>query len=362
MQQKFIVLAVAAAISAPAFADTANVNVYGLAHLSLDSVKQGDGVNAMKVSSNVSKLGFKGAEDLGDGLSAIWQIEQQINMDNSGAGSGLATRNTFAGLKTGMGTVLLGRHDTPYKLATRKLDVFGDYLADNRTLMGGVAGKNVTASFDGRPTDVVAYITPEMGGFTGLFAYVAGAEGQTLSTQSKGSAYSMAGMLKLGDFNGSLAYENHSFGSATGNLGVAASAGMKESAVKLGLGYKLGDLNLGLAHEKTSDNLGAAGANKWGHNATYVSAQYSMEANVLKLAYTKMGSTPTANTGASQFSIGLERNLNKRSSIYVLYTSLKNDAAALYNFGTSGSTAGGVATTVAGLGLSAFSMGMKHAF
>lgn len=366
MQQKFIALAIAAAMSAPAFADTSNVSVYGLAHLSLDSVKQGTGVNALKVSSNVSKLGFKGTEDMGDGLTAIWQIEQQINMDNTTQAGGtgtFATRNTFAGLKTPMGTVLLGRHDTPYKLATRKLDVFGDYLADNRTLMGGVGGKNVGASFDGRPTDVIAYITPDMSGFTGLAAYVAGAEGQTLSTDKKGSAMSLAGMYSAGGFFASLAYESHSFGTAnTGVISSATLVGLKESATKLGLGYKLDALELGLAYEKSSDNFGLAGADKWGHNAYYLSGKYGFDANVLKLAYTKMGSTATASTGASQFSIALERNLNKRTAIYALYTNLKNDAAAMYNFGTSGSDAGGVATTVAGLGLSAVSLGMKHAF
>lgn len=364
MYKKLIALAVTAAVSAPALADS-NVTVYGLAHVSVDSVKQGAGVDALKVSSNVSKLGFKGSEDIGDGLSAIWQIEQQINIDNSTANvSTLATRNSFAGLKSGAGTVLLGRHDTPYKIATRRLDVFGDYLADNRTLMGGVAGKSVGSSFDGRPTDVLAYITPDLGGFTGAIAYVAGAEGQTLAADKKGSAISVAGMFNMADFYGSLAYEEHTFGTGgTGTIASGALAGLKESAAKLGLGYKFaGALDLGIAYEKSTDNFGAANANKYGHNAAYVSAKYAFGAHALKLAYTKAGATATANTGATQISTAYENSLSKRTSVYALYTQLNNGSAIDYNFATSGSTAGGVATTVLGKNLSAISLGMKHSF
>ena len=148
MQKKLIALAIASAISAPAFADNANFTFYGTADVSYDMVNTGNGtttangatavngVSKRVVSSNVSKFGFKGAEDLGDGLAAVWQIESLIVLDGS-ATSTFATRNSFAGLKSEtFGTVLMGKHDTPYKIATRKLDVFGDNIADNRALLG----------------------------------------------------------------------------------------------------------------------------------------------------------------------------------------------------------------------------------
>lgn len=141
MKKSLTALAVASAFVAPAaMADTSNVSIYGIVDLAVGSTNNG-AVSASQVSSQVSKLGFKGSEGLGDGLSAIWQIEQQIDVDNSsaaGAKNTLATRNSFVGLKSErMGTVLLGRHDTPYKIATRKLDVFVDQLATNYSLMGG---------------------------------------------------------------------------------------------------------------------------------------------------------------------------------------------------------------------------------
>ena len=159
MQKKLIVVALAAAITLPvaALADNGNFTFYGVADLSYDFVNTGDGtttangatavtgVSKRVVSSNVSKFGFKGSEDLGDGLSANWQVEQQINFDDA-ASNTFASRNTFVNLKNEtLGTILFGRHDTPYKFATRKLDVFGDNVGDNRALMGAPASRTAVA-------------------------------------------------------------------------------------------------------------------------------------------------------------------------------------------------------------------------
>ena len=382
-QKKLIVVALAAAtFSSPALAETANVSVYGTADMSFDLINTGStaagaaGVSKNAVSSNVSKLGFKGSEGLGDGLSAIWQIEQQINMDNTGGTFG--TRNTFLGLKSdSAGTVLLGRHDTPYKLATRKLDIFGDSIADNRALLGGVsatslatvpllaaAGKSAGASFDGRQPDVIAYISPAMSGFTGALAYVAGAEATTTAAQIKGSAWSLAGMYDVAPFYGSLGYEVHNLGTAaTGTVvppaALAALAGLRESATKLGFGYKFDALDMGFVYERTSDNFGALGANALGHNAYYLSGKYNMEMNAIKLAYGKAGQLgTTANTGANQFSLGYDHGLSKRTKLYAIYSRISNQSGVNYVFSqTTATSANG-----AGASPSVFSLGMKHSF
>ena len=142
MQKKLIALAIAGAFVAPAaFAESGNVTIYGIMDASYDITDNGNSTTAQgektnKVSSNSSRLGFKGSEDLGNGLSAVWQLETGINVDGTTA-SNLNSRNTFVGLsgKT-WGTVILGKHDTPYKISTRSLDMFGDGLADNRNIMG----------------------------------------------------------------------------------------------------------------------------------------------------------------------------------------------------------------------------------
>jgi len=385
MQKKIIALAIAAAVSAPAFADTSNVTVYGVANVSYDMVNvgannaAGAGYSANKVSSNTSRLGLKGSEDLGDGLSAIWQIESTVQIDNAGAGAGngIGTRNTFAGLSSASaGTVLLGRHDTPYNISNRKYDLFGDTLADNRSIMGGGQGNLATvgASFNGRQPNVVAYISPAMSGFTGAIAYVAGAESQTAANQIKGSAWSLAALYGNGPLSANFGYEVHNVGStagtiASGNIGVAGlTAGLKETAWTLSAGYKMDAFEVNGVYEKTSDDFGGVinanpvGSNALGHRAYYLSGKYSFGSNAVKLAYANAGANATVNTGASQVTLGFDHSLSKRTTVYALYTQLSNDAGVAYGLSTNGT--GAPAAGVAGLGAnpSAISLGMKHTF
>ncbi|HUW26300.1 MAG TPA: porin [Gallionella sp.] len=363
-QKRLIVVALAAAtFAAPALADTGNVSVYGKADLSYDFINTGTsaagvaGTSKGNVSSNVSKLGFKGAEGIGDGLSAIWQVEGQVNIDN--VGGTFATRNSFLGLKSDSGgTVLLGRHDTPYKLATRKLDIFGDSIADNRALLGGVTSNttvdSASAAFDGRQPDIVMYTSPDMNGFVGMIAYANLKEANTTAAQVKDNLTSLAATYKAGPLYGSIGYENHKLDSVL--------AGGKESAWKLGLGYTLNAFTTNFVYEKTDDNLTVGtGANRYGHNAYYLAGNYKMGMNAVKLAYGKAGQHgATANTGASQFSLGYDHGLSKRTKLYAIYSRINNNSASDYGFSQSAAAAG----TINGIGSSpsVVSIGMQHNF
>ena len=369
MQKKIIALAIAAAFSAPAFADTSNVSVYGVANVSYDLTNNGL-IGTNKVSSNVSRLGLKGSEDLGSGLSAVWQIESTINIDNAGtAGNGLGSRNTFAGLSGSSGTFIMGRHDTPYKIATRGLDVFADSIADNRSLMGSTAGGATNAyagAHDARLGDVVAYISPAMNGLTVAIAHVSGAETASAASNVKGAAWSMAGLYGNGPLSLSLAYQTISIGTAgTGTMTsttfpVAVSANDKLKAWKLGAGYKMDAVTVNAAYEKTSNTLG--GASAAGQSNWYLGGKFNMNADdALKLAYTRAGDMQaTSNTGARQWALGYDHNLSKRTTVYAIYTRLSNDTGSSYGLSTAGST-GGVAG-IANQDPSAWSFGMKHTF
>jgi predicted porin len=364
MQKKIIALAIAAAVSAPAFADS-NVTVYGVANVSYDMTQSGAVANDFsnnKVSSNTSRIGFKGNEDLGDGLSAVWQIESLIQIDGQTAGGNtLANRNTFLGLSsTSAGTVLMGRHDTPYNISNRKYDLFADGLADNRSIMGGGQGtaSTVGASFNGRQPNVLAYISPAMSGFTGAIAYVAGAEGQTLSTQTKGSAWSLAALYGNGPISANFGYEVHNLGTAPGTLFFAT---LKETAWTISGGYKVDAFEINGVYEKTSDNF-AAGANALGHRAYYLSGKYNFGSNAVKLAYANAGSNATANTDANQVTVGFDHSLSKRTTVYALYTKLDNGTAGAYALSANGTGAPAAAVSGVGGKPSAISLGMKHTF
>lgn len=389
MKKSLIALAVVGAFTAQAA--MAEATIYGQANVSYDAISNGANGNSQSantVSSNVSRLGFKGSEDLGDGLSAIWQIEQSINFDQANnsptalgtnaapttaaAGNTFATRDTFAGLSSAsMGTVIAGIHDTPYKMATRGYDLFADTVADNRSIMGQSGG----TSHDARLSNVVAYISPAFSGVTLAVATVAGAEIPGANV-TKGSAWSLAALYGAGPISASLAYQTVTIGSAsTGTLGLnanngglnltnaALAANDKLNAFKLGGSYTMDAFQINAAIEKIGSTLAASPSNDaLRRTSFYLGGKFNVNANdAVKAAYTKGANVGgVTNTGVKQFSVGYDHNLSKHTTVYALYSKLTNDTTANYTF--SQSTSATAANGGANSAPSVVSLGMKHAF
>ncbi len=385
MNKKLIALAIASAVSAPAMAATSNVDVYGLMSVGIESVDNAANVlgnvqtnRVGRVADHNSRIGFKGSEDLGNGLSAIWQIEQGFKINggqadgsfasSGGAFGGGGLRNTFVGLKSkDMGTAAVGNFDTPYKTSTGRLDAFGDTLGDYRGLMGASYDSATTANkyFMVRPANIVAYTTPVFSGFSATGAYVFGNATATNQADKHANAYSLAAMYDAGPLFLTAAYEKHNLGSqGVGNLAIPSTTPLTPLAAtgslnawKVGAGYTIMDTTLAAIYEKTDDNVGTNGANKYGHRTWYVSAKYQMGAVALKAAYAKAGSTDIANTGSKQYTLGADYGFSKRTTVYALYSKINNESAANYNY-----EAAAPVTSVAGAHLSGFSLGVKHAF
>ena len=74
------------------------LEIYGRASFSIDQLDDGDKYSRMNLSSNASRLGFRGSKKIGE-LTGIWQIEQevQINLGNTkdDTNNRLASRDTF---------------------------------------------------------------------------------------------------------------------------------------------------------------------------------------------------------------------------------------------------------------------------
>ena len=371
MQKKLIALAVAGAFAAPAFAATSNVDVYGQLSFSVDRIDTndltGDSTDLVTGRDNASRIGFKGSEDLGGGLSAIWQVEMQLNANNDpsvttttttgayGLVSSVSTsvvdtltyRNTFVGLKSAsMGTVILGRHDTPYKLATGKLDPFADTIGDYNAIIGQTdAGGNL---FDLRASGTVAYITPTFSGFHGAIAYVEPKLNEGVAVDNA-SAWSAMGMYDNGPLFASLAYEKH-----TG--GIAGSGATNEiDAWKVGLGYTFGNTAFGLVYEDIENDTANHNSSR---NAWYGSVKHTMGNIVLKAAYGKAGDGEGAgnnDTGAKFYALGADYLLSKRTSVYGVYSSINQDTNADYNMFNYGAVG-------ANRDVDGFSLGVKHTF
>ncbi|MDR2905710.1 MAG: porin [Helicobacteraceae bacterium] len=142
--------------------------------------------NAISVKSYSSRFGLTGAHGLAGGLTAVYQVEAGFNPVNSGNdvpgvaedsakvtpltsygqgdNAGLSNRNSYVGLAGGFGTVLIGNHDTPYKLAARG--------------SGGISSADTISELrlltDRRLEGAIAYVAPAaaIGGTTLALAIV----------------------------------------------------------------------------------------------------------------------------------------------------------------------------------------------
>jgi predicted porin len=180
----------------------------------------------LNANQRSNRVGIKGSEDLGGGLKAIYQVEFGVRLTDAdgrivdGDPGTVSMRNSFVGLAGGYGTFLVGRHDTPFKISTGKLDLFSDTLADY----------NHTVGFqDLRADNAVAYISPSFSGFQFAGAIIPsggatalGYGGSLALTAADGTplgdngeapdniaeAYSLAGIYKNGPFYAGIGYEN----------------------------------------------------------------------------------------------------------------------------------------------------------
>ncbi|KAF0192939.1 MAG: outer membrane protein (porin) [Gammaproteobacteria bacterium] len=308
-----IAVAVAASLAAPVIAQ-AEAEVYGNVRVSAGVVSDDNpGATAedskFSVTSHASRLGFKGSDDLGDGLIAIWQIESQVDFDDSSGGLFDGMRNTFVGLKGGFGKVIAGRHDTPYKLAAKDADIFVDLHAD---YTGAVLSKTHDTRFD----NLVAYFSPTWSGLN----FIVGVSGDTANDDlpdaantDKKDAASGEVTYEIGPVSASIAAQTISNG--TGNP--------DKKAAKAGVIYKLDNASrFAFVYENAEE--GAA----LDQNALYLSAAHDFGGMTLKGALGQKGETASgANDGSDFAALGLFKTMSKTTELYALYTQTANDTA-----------------------------------
>ena len=94
-----------------------NLEVYGKSHLSIENSDRDDPAasnDGMSISSNSSRLGFKGKKETESGIDVIWQVEQEVRFDDASAGN-FANRNIYIGLASNGNSFTAGVHHTQFK-------------------------------------------------------------------------------------------------------------------------------------------------------------------------------------------------------------------------------------------------------
>lgn len=392
MQKKLIALAIAslAGLSGTASAQS-NVTVYGLADATFDVINTSGPAGTTRgapdysrVTSNGSRLGFKGTESLGNGMSAFFQYETAVSLDNGGAGSLFASaRDSFVGLKGEFGAVKLGYFSGPNRELASKLDVVihSDGIGDNSALLGKLGGRG--SYFDSRYANSIAYITPNLSGFEGTLQYQAN-ENKVANTAGGNGSPSLFelgltynnGPVFVGLTHGRLTEKNDA-----GYIDPVTAAAYKPTfnmgndekvtETRLGGMYTFGDASVRAIYTRTKaeGSKGDLKQNVWGLGGTYMVtpngkllAQY-YHANDLSGNLTT--AADLSQTGAKFWVMGYEHSLSKRTTLLAHYAYVKNDdRTSTVGGGGKGFDFGDGKTGIAGNGvkLSGLSIGLNHTF
>jgi predicted porin len=422
MQKKLIALAVAG-LSTAAFAQT-NVTIYGVADVSAQGFNTGKGTQQAGAAaynsgskfglvSNNSLIGFKGTEDLGNGLKGLFQIETNVNLtgstnntsaNSSGVGTGgnlfSSARDSFVGLNSKYGTVLGGYLSTPYRSTIAGLDVMPGSTGAmaNHNLFGkanfaasaaassnayGVQGVSYTAAFR---TTAIAYAMPTLYGFNGSIAYTGNGSNSATTCLNNSNTCNAnqgaSGMSVALGWDGYGVGIRGAFQQVKTNLGVPGTVNSNPALVNGVTSYLIGaqytgvpGLKVAAAYGRTAAGMngqtvgtnGTVGSAKGTQNSVWVGASYRFGNNEPALMYasnSNMSGLNQNNTagnqvyggqeGATQWGARWGYYLSKRTQVYGLVSQIKNNANGTYDFlgqQSSNPMYGGARVTTYGAGM-----------
>ena len=388
MQKKIIALAIAGLASTAAFAQS-NVSIYGVVdmaamHQSADGLK---GTNRIESGGMAgSRIGFKGTEDLGNGLKALFTLEYNIAPDvNSGIGDsttiaknsgniGTSTqsRQAFVGVTGNFGTAVAGRLQTAGFYFAAAYTPFAGTLFDNASLIGG----NLVAGSGARLNNAVAYISPTFAGVTLEWDHAR-------MSEDAGNQAGLTTGAKCGttttplDCAGKDSYANElSAKYANGPFtaqGVFLSIKSDRTVVRddnqqwgLGASYDFGVAKLMAMYKTTKTQTTSAATNDKTNSMWSLSASAPVSANGTVLASYAMSSIDTVkDADARGWGLGYRHALSKRTTVYANYTSISQDKNGNLAYATgyvASSAAGSQINAGTGTDSKVYGVGVSHSF
>ncbi len=338
---KRIYLTSALALASFSACAQSSVTVGGTADASVRTFDSG-GVSVKKVGSGgygASQLYFKGSENLGGGYSANFHIETDVNMDTGAPPSPFWSRQSWVGIKGGMGEVRLGRDYTPGFNLAGGLDPFSHNGIAYRGNLGNYAmGTNAQTGI--RAANSVSYATPNtLGGFQSK-VMVAPSEGV-------GGGKFLAGRIGYSDETVTIAFSSSR--TDVGPAGTTIATGKLKQNYVAGT-WTIGQLKLfgQFLHSRHDVGAGLTQTN------VLVGFHYNIGFGTIRGAYEKVGKDLHAN----QIAVGYIHDLSKRTALYATAARIKNESGnAAFALRDAPATAVGLRQTSTGA-----EAGIRHLF
>lgn len=331
---------------AQAQVSASNISIYAVidAGVSRDTGRFSAGTVVQQVSGGetASRLGFSGKEDLGGGLSAIFNLETGYNLDDGSLSQGaslLFGRKAWVGLQGDFGTLKLGRQDSSVYTS----GIMNDPMVDG---LGGGFTRIFTNSATFRRNDnTIDYATPVVRGLSAELAY---SMGEVAGDMQAGRGYFGSVAYAGGPFRVSLAHQNINSKPLTTEPIVTTrltvlGGSYDFTAIKLYGLYQLNKANSAVTLDSRDMLLGAS---------VPINAK-----NTVMMSYMQHQDRVTANADARQLALAYTYALSKRTDIYAGASRITNQGKA--RFGLASLTAGGSAS---GTTDTLLTTGVRHVF
>lgn len=359
MTKKLLPAMIGAALVAGVSAASADVTVFGHIDMSINNIDAevgGVGDDDTNFHCTTCSIGFKGSEDLGNGLKAIFKLDFQYDMtvrnDGDGTGadgdnnnSGLLDRDQWVGLAGGFGKVRIGTISTGYKSHGAMIDPLyrtslqgRDHLLQSGSILGlgGFGHSGAGENGEGRATNTIRWDSADFNGVKLVAHYTLDAgkppgdnDGDDENPYGLGASYSNGGILVYADY---ITNDGSATNTVFGDV----------SAWQVGGKYTMGNIAVMGQYEDAEEDVTSTEGTLW-----HIAGSYTMGNNMLYAAYGQGElEVPGATTDTDSWTIAATHNMSKRTSVYAGYNNLEIDAP-------------GVAADAE---TDQFSLGLKHKF
>jgi predicted porin len=355
MKKSLIALAVMAA--AGAASAQSSVTLFGIVDAGFGYGKGSVTKRYQMINSgyNSSRLGFRGTEDLGGGMSASFWLEAGVNNDN-GTGAATNTNNQASGgalagmngsqgltfnrrstvsLAGNWGEMRLGRDYTPQFWNLTVFDPFGtNGVGTNQMLNSIITG--VTAV---RASNSYGYFLPRnLGGFYGQVQYYQGENPTPGATDKDGTGIGARLGFASGPFNVALGLSRTEY--AAGDVNQNNLGGQWD----FGMAKLMGQIS--------RDENGAVEGRGW-----LIGGLVPVGAGEIRVAFSEYRTDlglGGADPKSRKFALGYVHNLSKRTAVYTTVARVRNSGGAAQALGGS--------TTGANTSSNGFDLGVRHSF
>ena len=339
-----------------------NVTVYGLLDVAVETYNNANATGASMVRLPAlgggmfpSRLGFRGDEDLGDGLKAVFVLESGFAPVTGALGQGnrMFGRQANVGLSGGWGTVTAGRNYNMLTTSTFDVDTFGPSQYGIGSLDSFIP--------NGRSDNSIAY----KGKFSNVMVGATYSLGRDSSSAGGPGGTNCAGesatdAMQCREWSGMVRYDGQGFVLVSaydriyGGPGAAAgltSSSKTDSRLHLGALFRVDYLKVGVgAISRNNEGSATPHSTMYYIGAAYdLTPQWIIDGQLAKLDYRD------SSNKADQALIRAIYNLSKRSSVYVAAGRINNDGASAVALSAGGSVG-------AGMGQTGVIAGLKHSF